>query len=365
MPVYSLEGTPGSGKSLYMVQKIIPDFLRHRAYDGSIMPRHIYTNIEGLNPELLCMLAGFSPSEAAAMRSYFHQLGEVVDENGHKREDKRYLRYFYYEQDSIEWIKVLDEKGKPVEIPDPDKAQLIPYNSLVIIDELQNYFGGRDFATRYSRDCVDCITKNRHFGWSIWWASQNVEAVDITFRRNTEQVWFLEKLENYGQANSASIKVYEGYMAGNKTMVDPMIKRKYTYDKKFYQCYKSYIGAGVQEKRYKGNVFLNNKPLMIVLGIMLLCIVFTLINGNPLDKMVKKPSPTAKPQPAALMGFSPKAQAQAEKPVPSSSSAAAPSNIVCIDNSYTHAGIEYVVINGKSKPKDKAEKYEICFDNAH
>ena len=80
MPIYSLEGTPGSGKTLYCVQKIIPDFLKIRDSSGNLCPRHIYTNIEGLRPELICAYAGI-PYEAIA--DYIHILGQKVDENGH------------------------------------------------------------------------------------------------------------------------------------------------------------------------------------------------------------------------------------------------------------------------------------------
>ena len=55
----------------------------------------------------------------------------------------------------------------------------------MIIDEIQNYYSNRDFATTYSKRVIDYITKNRHYGWTLVWMSQSVEAVDVTFRRNT------------------------------------------------------------------------------------------------------------------------------------------------------------------------------------
>lgn len=359
MPIYSLEGTPGAGKTLYMVQKIIPDFIKQRGYDGSIVPRHIYTNIEGLKPELLCILAGMDLTEAAALRPYFHQMGEVVDSEGNKSEDKRYIRYFYYERDSIEWIDAPAEKGKAVEkIPNPEKAKLIPPNSLVIIDELQNYFSSRDFATQYSKLCIDAITKNRHYGWSIWWASQNVEAVEVTFRRNTEQVWFLEKLENYGRSNTASIKIYEGYMVGTKTSLPPMATRKYSYDYRFYATYNSYAQKGVTEKRYKTNILLHHKGFMIIAVIIILCIVFVVINGNPLDKMTKNRKTQQRQavaaEPAPLKGFTPQGAGRSgndpqEEKVEEES--------YYYESEYTHDGVRYVVIDGIARPREAGKVY--------
>lgn len=279
MPVYCLEGTPGSGKSLYLCQQIIPDFLKIKNVDGSLVPRHIYTNIEGLKPDILC---SYLDLPASVLVPYFHRLGERVDENGNVYEDKDLIRYFYYESETIEWINDKDERGKTIKVPNKAMAVTIPHNSLVIIDELQNYFGGRDFSTRYSRDCVDFLTKNRHYGWTIWWASQSVESVDITFRRNTQYVYFLEKKEIYGFKNTASVKMYEGWLSGEKTSVPPFAVKSFHYDKKFYNVYSSYVAGGVQEKRYSTNIFLNNKGFMAMVIIAILCILYVIFR-NPLD----------------------------------------------------------------------------------
>ena len=48
MPIYSLEGTPGSGKTLYCVQKINPRISQNQGRAGKFRSPAIYTNIEGL-----------------------------------------------------------------------------------------------------------------------------------------------------------------------------------------------------------------------------------------------------------------------------------------------------------------------------
>lgn len=358
MPVYCLEGTPGSGKSLYLCQKIIPDFLKIRNLDGSLVPRHIYTNIEGLKPDILCSYIGL-PADAIA--SYFHVLGQRTDENGHTYEDKDLIRYFYYEADSIVWKQEKDEKGKFIKVPDLSQAVTIPHNSLVIIDELQNYFGGRDFATRYSRDCVDFLTKNRHFGWTIWWASQSVESVDITFRRNTQYVYFLEKKEIYGFKNSASVKMYEGWLSGEKASVAPFAVKTFNYDKKFYNVYNSYVAGGVQEKRYTTNVFLNHKGFMAIMIIALLCIIFVIFS-NPLDTISgKKFNDGAKAQPQAKSFSVPGAAKEYTKQ--DDIEKENPSSVVCISNTFRNQGIDYIVTqSGDIEPKEKGVNYAKCID---
>ena len=238
MPIYSLEGTPGSGKTLYCVQKIIPDFLKIKDSQGNLVPRHIFTNIEGLRPEILCSLAGI-PYESIA--DYFHVLGRCVDENGHEYEDKNLVRYWYYQQETIEWVETVNSNKSRELVPNPEKAKLIPIGSLVIIDEIQNYYSNRDFATIYSKSCIDYITKNRHYGWTLWWMSQSVEAVDVTFRRNTQYVYFLERKEIYGSANSSSVKQYEGWLVGDKVNTPPFAVQTFKFDKRYFNAYQSYV----------------------------------------------------------------------------------------------------------------------------
>lgn len=353
MPVYALEGTPGSGKSLYLVQKIIPDFLKIRSFDGSLVPRHIYTNIEGLNPDVICNLAGLP---AYALVPYFHKLGEVVNEHGEVIEDKRYVRYFYYQQDSIEWISDKDDRGRVVDSPNLERAKLIPNNSLVILDEVQNYFGARDFATKYCKDCIDYITRNRHFGHTIWWASQAIDQVDVTFRRNTQNVYWLERLENWGQANTAKVSKYEGWLAGNKNGVAPYATERIHYDKRYFACYKSYIGAGVQEKRFKNNIILNNKKLMIVCGLFLLMVVIIFIRGNPLQHMLPHSNqPVARKATAVSI---PKFTSYDNSKEKNESNAVA--SVTCYTNKYTSKGLIYLVVDNEPILFDPSENIPKC-----
>lgn len=360
MPIYSLEGTPGSGKTLYCVQKIIPEFLRIRNSSGDLVPRHIYTNIEGLKPWLLCSYLGI-PYEAIA--DYFHVLGQVTDEQGRTHEDKDYVRYWFFKPESIEWVETTNSNRQVERVPDWDKAVQIERGSLVIIDEIQNYYSNRDFATTYSKRVIDYITKNRHYGWTLVWMSQSVEAVDVTFRRNTEQVWFLERLENYGQKHSSSVKKYEGWLAGNKTNIEPFAKGKFKFDPKYFECYKSYVEGVTEEKRYKTNVFLQSKPLVVMVVVFVLCILYAVFS-NPLDTITgSKKKKAAEPVKAPAA-----ASAGASRPVSFSGAGEPPSDepvqsndTLCVKNSFVQNGVLYVVLNNGITDKVKGgSKYEAC-----
>lgn len=281
MPIYSLEGTPGAGKTLYAVQKIIPDFLHVRDFRGDLVPRHIYTNISGLKPWLICAWTGI-PYEAIS--EYFHVLGQAVDENGNTYEDKDLVRWWMFEPDSIVWQQTMNGARQAERVPDFEQAVQIPKNSLVIIDEIQNYYGSRDFATNYSKRCIDFITKNRHYGWTLWWMSQSVEQVDVTFRRNTQYVYFLESKENYFSKHAASVKKYEGWLAGDKINTPPFSKDTFKHDKRFYHAYSSYEEGVQGEKRYTTNVFLHNKGFMAVVIIFAVCLLLVIFT-NPLKTL--------------------------------------------------------------------------------
>lgn len=357
MPIYSLEGTPGSGKTLYCVQKIIPDFLKIRDSRGELVPRHIYTNIEGLRPELICAYMGI-PYEAIA--EYFHVLGQVVDEQGRVHEDKDYVRYWFYKPESIEWLEVQNSNRQVERIPDPEKAVQIENGSLVIIDEVQNYYSNRDFATQYSKACIDYITKNRHFGWTLWWMSQSVESVDVTFRRNTQYVYFLERKEIFGSNTSSSVKMFEGWLAGNKTNMPPFATATFRFDSRFFNCYQSYVQGVSEEKRYKVNVFLQHKGFMLMVVLFFLCIGI-LVYLNPVDTLTKR----GKKEPVQVQ----KPQAT-PTPVPISFSGGAGAGVVehntkdtlnCATNFYIQNNESYVVLkSGRVKKIKAGDNYAEC-----
>lgn len=363
MPIYSLEGTPGSGKTLYCVQKIIPDFLKIRDSRGELVPRHIYTNIEGLKPELICAYCGI-PYEAIA--DYFHVLGQAVDENGRTYEDKDLVRYWFLKPESIEWVETQNSNRQTERVPNWDVAEQIENGSLVIIDEVQNYYSNRDFATNYSKSCIDYITKNRHFGWTLWWMSQSVESVDVTFRRNTQYVYFLERKEIYGSATTSSVKMFEGWLAGQKTSMPPFATSTFKFDKRYFNAYNSYVTGVTEEKRYKTNVWLNHKGFVLVVVLFLVAVIATIIInpfktiGKVADRHTKSTHTQATPTPTPI-SFSGSAGAG----VVEHSQADDSTNVsLCVLNSFVQNGIPYVVLkteNGFVTRKVRGgQTYEEC-----
>ena len=363
--IYCVEGTPGVGKSLYFVSKLIPDYLKIRSSDGSYAPVHIWTNVEGLKPSLLVALSGLPES----VTMYIHNIGEYIDEEGHRAVDKRYLEWFYYDPNSIEWVQEYDQKTKTTwEHPDFEKAVYLPLNSLIILDELQNIFGSRDFDKQFTKMALPYITRHRHYGHNIFWASQNHEQVDVSFRRNTEQVWHLDGLDNFalfGGSKRFKISKFEGKFAGYQVNVLPYAVQTVIKDERYFKCYKSHVSDEVKEKKHTSNMWLNSKGLRIV-GVIFICLVAMLVynfvtKGGPVGILTgnhgKKPPVTQVAPHEPSKGLVPEGRGGAVGGgVPDTDTIPR----ICVSNFLRHNGIDYVVIDAEVKPRLMGVNYEIC-----
>lgn len=256
MAVYGIEGTPGSGKTLYAISSFIAPFLQRRNHKGLYIPQHIFHNIEGLQPEILCNVLDL-PS--AFCSSYIHKIGQTIDENGEVKENADAVRYFYKD---------------------------LPDGAVVIIDEAQNYFGSRDFKLQHSTDLIPYLSRHRHYKHTVVWLTQHIESVDITFRRQTQYIYRLERLENYGFKNSSIVKMYEGWTVQG---VPPYAKKTFKFPSKFFPTYKSYetVDEDVKEYRRVNNIFTSHKGLMAVAVLVIIMIIILIVKGSPMSAITK------------------------------------------------------------------------------
>lgn len=221
MSVYGIEGTPGSGKTLYAISEFIIPALK------SGVP--IYHNIEGLDSVKLSIIAGIDSFTVENL------INQYKDDDGNFNTVDG-IRNFY---------------------------KHIPHSAtLLVIDEAQNYFSARDFKEKFSSDLIPYLSRHRHFGHTVVWVTQQREAVDITFRRQTQYMYRLERLENFGLKNSSRLKMYEGW---DTMLVPPFASKNFFFPKNLYGVYKSYVSNGIEEKRRSHNVFLSNKLFMFIL----------------------------------------------------------------------------------------------------
>lgn len=214
--IYAICGTPGSFKSCYAVENFVLPALKKG--------RKVYTNIEGLSPAYIATYYNLDP---ISVEENLNVLGRVYDDDGSYHEDRDKIRRFYED---------------------------LPLNALVIIDEAQNYFSARDFKEGFSADLIPWLTKHRHLGNDVVWITQNVESVDITFRRNTHLTYALRRAENLGMKNASFNYIFDRADLERRHLA----RKIYRPDPTIFKLYSSYQSNEVVETRKSYNVFLRS-----------------------------------------------------------------------------------------------------------
>lgn len=214
--IYAICGTPGSFKSCYAVENFVLPALKKG--------RKVFTNIEGLSPTYIATYYDLDP---ISVEENLNVLGRVYDDDGSFHEDRDKIRKFY---------------------------EGLPINALVIIDEAQNYFSSRDFKEGFSADLIPWLTKHRHLGNDVVWITQNIESVDITFRRNTHLTYALRRAENLGMKNAAFNYIFDRADLDRRHLA----RKMYRPDPTIFKLYSSYQEKDVKENRKSYNVFLRS-----------------------------------------------------------------------------------------------------------
>lgn len=250
--IYAVAGSPGSFKSVHVLEKyIIPALKKGRA---------VYTNIERISAIHIATYFDMNPID---VDSLLHILGREYNDDGTYQENPDLIRRFY---------------------------DNVPNNALIVIDEAQNYFSSRDFKEQYSKDAIAYLTRHRHYGHDVIYITQNIDSVDITFRRNTQMTYMLKRAEHIGAKNLCFIYVYDRTDLERRHLA----RLTYTPDKACFKCYASYEGGDVEEHRKTYNVILRNKgfwAFIVGLGILL----FMYFSGR-FDKLIHPGQSVAKKQ---------------------------------------------------------------------
>lgn len=242
--IYGIAGVPGSFKSAYALQKfVIPELSKGR---------DVYTNIEGLRVERIASVFDIPPLECSRR---LHILGSTYDEaTGTLVEDRDKVRRFY---------------------------ENIPQNSLVVIDEAQNYFSSRDFKETFSADLIPYLTRHRHYGHDIVWITQSLESVDITFRRNTHITYVFRRMEHLGMKGASMMYIYDRC----DTDRAPLSRSVFRVDTNVFKCYDSYVSADVKEQRKSYNIFLHS-PFFLLLVAIVIFGLYQVFSGGLLNRIV-------------------------------------------------------------------------------
>jgi zona occludens toxin len=218
------EGLPGSGKSYEaLVEHIIPSIKKDRK---------VFARINGLN---------------------YDKISELCDK---PKED-------------VEQLLIHIDEDKVLEIQDH-----VENDSMVIIDELQNFFpSGRG---KLSDGITKFVTEHRHRGIDIVAMGQSIADVHNLWRRRTQRKLQFLKLDMVGQAKRYKWTAFQGSLNAkgdvNFTKIKSGTKK---YDEQYFGSYASHQANTDNTENYEDdrlNIFQSNGfkygiPAAFVIGI--------------------------------------------------------------------------------------------------
>ena len=202
MAVELITGLMGHGKSLYAVSKYVITCLYHR--------RVVYHNISGLESKKQGIPAYFPDMDFDAASQCLVEIPE-----------ERVKDFYNFIQEYAA------ERGK----------KEYSHGCLVIIDEVQNYFGARDFASQANKALIPYLTKHRHWFHDVLFLTQHQDNVDTTIRRLVEQSYLIVNNKDFGSQKSSTVYTYKRDNIGPKLDTGQSI---FKYDKRIFSIYDSY-----------------------------------------------------------------------------------------------------------------------------
>jgi zona occludens toxin len=151
----------------------------------------------------------------------------------------------------------------------PEFWRLVPENSLVVLDEVQNYWGG---SAKLHPELVKWIAEHGHHGVDVLLLGQDMRDVHPLWRRRIQRKTLFVKLSALGAENRYTATVYESVGTDKYRQVSQEIC---TYDKRYFGVYKSHVASSVQTGNYKDKraSFLRNGlfrfglPVALVVGV--------------------------------------------------------------------------------------------------
>jgi zona occludens toxin len=231
MSIIAFTGTPGSGKSYDAVAKIIAN-LR--------MGRIVFTNIRGLDQplclEMIKMLTGLDDYSLS-----------------------RQLHYLPDHQVICFWNHVTP-------------------GALIVLDEVQNFFNARNWASKDNTEFNKWSSTHRHHGYDVVLLTQNIQRIDSAVRSLVEWTYVYRKMNFFG---SLFTQKYLCYAYGGEEVVgSPLAKSVRTYDSKIFLCYQSYVSKDIKEQGIMKHVNVLKHPVFYAIPVVFSYFVYMLFHSG-------------------------------------------------------------------------------------
>jgi zona occludens toxin (predicted ATPase) len=230
--IISYIGTPGSGKSYDAVNRIIENIRKGRL---------IYTNIAGMfdsvQKEALSVMSGLSVGQVEGLM---------------------------FQMTADEVIHCWD---------------FIKDGSMVVIDEVQDYFSNRDWQTEKNKNFAKWCATHRHHGIDIVLLTQHIDRVDAAVRAMVEWTYKYRKMNMFGKIIGDKSYMCLAF-AGDDTAGYPMTKQTKTYDPKIFRCYKSYVSQDIKELKIAKPINIFRKPVFLMIPVVIGIFIYTFSHSS-------------------------------------------------------------------------------------
>lgn len=229
--IICFEGTPGSGKTYEAIRKIT---------DNLKLGRVVYTNIDGLdiklNRESIKSFCGLSDFELET-------------------------QLFFLPHFLINEFWKHTKKG-----------------SLILIDEVHKWFSARDWASDKNKGFAEWASTHRHEGYDVVLITQKLEKVDSHVRSLIEWTYRYKKLNMFGSLVQQKYK--RASFCGEDTTGKPLDNKLYTYDKRIFHCYKSFVSSDVKELGIMSHSNVLKHPVFLLIPISLVVFIFLFFKSS-------------------------------------------------------------------------------------
>jgi len=200
MAVVVITGVPGTGKTLFGIQRyIIPALQRGE---------EVWTNIDGLITARIALLFNMD---------YFD-----VDARLHLLEHPERF-----------WVG-------------------LPKNANVVIDEAQNLWSNREWQKAENKEVMAYLMEHRHLGHRVVMITPHVDSLDPGIRRVTELTYRHKTATLMGARTRVRCTVFDQCNTGRAEGLQAFV---WHHDKRIYDCYSSYFSKGTLERKPSVNVF--------------------------------------------------------------------------------------------------------------
>lgn len=218
--IIGFAGTPGSGKTYEAVKKIV---------DNLQLGRVVFTNIRGIDAptcrEMIKCRCGLSDLALTI------QLNMLSDD-----------------QTKEFWLHIAP-------------------GALVVLDEVQNFFGCRNYKSIENQTFGAWASTHRHNGFDVVLITQAIERIDSAVRALLEWTYVFRKVNYFGSMIKNQYMCYS--YGGEETNGKPLSSEKRSYDKGIFACYQSYVAADIKEMGIMKHVNVLKHPVFFIIPLMI------------------------------------------------------------------------------------------------